>query len=264
MRITVVGSGDAFNAEGRFHSCYLLEAQDCHTIMVDFGATALVALRRLGRSTSEIATVVFTHLHGDHIGGVPFLVIDAMFSERRRTPLRLVGPVGLEARVRALLDATYGSEVMDRDDAPAFEFTELLPGVRHRVEGCELETFPARHMHPPHRPLCLRFVAPNGVRAAFSGDTAMCEGLLAAAADVDVLVAECSGLVPPIGQHCTWEDWCRVLPELTAQRVILTHLGREVRRHASQLLREAPPGPGLAFADDGMVVEVLPQTTEPA
>jgi hypothetical protein len=53
-RLTVVGSSDAFNAAGRCHSCYLLEGDGAGPLMIDFGATALYALRKIGRSAAEV------------------------------------------------------------------------------------------------------------------------------------------------------------------------------------------------------------------
>ena len=44
MRLTIVGSGDAFGSGGRFNTCFMLETGS-RRVMLDFGATSLVALR---------------------------------------------------------------------------------------------------------------------------------------------------------------------------------------------------------------------------
>lgn len=257
-RLTIVGSSDAFNACGRSHSCYLLEGRGFGPIMIDFGATALSALRRLRREPTEIRALAITHLHGDHLGGFPFLLIDGMFNTRRSEALEVLGPVGVEARVEALVAATYG----DLSSHPRpFELTfgELPPDAEVSLAGARVRSFPAEHMDPPEQPLCLRVTTPSGLVVAFSGDTKMCDALLEAGADADVLVAECSGLAPPIGRHCTWEDWRVALPRCTARRVVLSHLGRAVRERTSELLAEAATiegSPALSFADDGMVFDL--------
>lgn len=263
MQVTVVGSGDAFNASGRLHSCYLIEGTRLKPTMVDFGATALAGLHQIGRKACNIETFTFTHLHGDHIGGIPFLIIDSTFSDVRSTPLRFVGPIGLEKTIRALLELTYGLEFLKYPTAPQLIFEEIQPGHTRLLNGMALKTFPAAHMDPPHQPLCLRFEASTGESIAFSGDTEMAEGLRNAAHQVDLLIAECSALAPPAGRHCTWEDWKQELPTMTAKRVVLTHLGRAVREASTKLLANAPPGPRLDFADDGMVLEVLPRDVVP-
>ena len=254
-QLTVIGSADAFNSAGRFHSCYLLEGEDFGPIMVDFGATALVALRRAGRSPTELTGLAITHLHGDHVGGFPFLIINGMYKEVRSAELPVLGPRGVSERLEAGLRLAYG-DVVDRDKPFATSFMDLAPGDRATLAGVEVVGFAAEHMDPPESPLCLRFELPSGKVVAFSGDTAMCDGLLAAAAGADLLVAECTGLAHPAGRHCTWEDWERVLPAMDTKHVVLSHLNDAVRASADELRERASLGPRLSFADDGMIVQL--------
>lgn len=144
MKVTVVGSADAFNGAGRFHSCYVVDAPELGRVMIDFGGSSLAALRRVGMKASSIDAFVFTHLHGDHIGGFPFLVIDALFSDPRDRPLEIVGPLGVEARMRDLLDVTYGSAILGK--APIdLRFTEVAPHQSLPIAGYLLRTFPRSH-----------------------------------------------------------------------------------------------------------------------
>ena len=87
MKLTVIGSSDAFNSAGAFHSCYWLDGVGTQPIMVDFGATALSALRRAGRAPAELGAILVTHLHGDHIGGFPHLLINNLYNEPRTAPI---------------------------------------------------------------------------------------------------------------------------------------------------------------------------------
>jgi ribonuclease BN (tRNA processing enzyme) len=249
--VTVVGSSDAFNAAGRAHSCYLVEGEGAGPIMVDFGATALAALRRVGREPTELAGIAVTHLHGDHIGGFPFLVIDGMFNAIRHDRLEVVGPVNLEERITRLCDVTYG-DVAEREKPYELSFRSIEPGERATLAGIEIAAFAAEHMDPPEQPLCLRLELAGGGSVAFSGDTKLCDGLFEAAAGVDLLVAECSALAPPCGRHITWSEWREVLPAIGAKRVLLSHLGAEVRANIPRLLTEVPPGVDVTFADDGL------------
>jgi ribonuclease BN (tRNA processing enzyme) len=255
MRLTVVGSSDAFNAAGRGHSCYLLEGPGCGPLMVDFGATALAALRRLGRDPDEIEGVAVTHLHGDHAGGFPFLLLDGMFNATRTRPLHVLGPVGAQAAIESSLRVAY-SDVAHLDKPYELRFQELEPGGRGELVGATVEAFAADHMDPPDRPLCLRMSMPEGKTIAFSGDSTMCDGLRSVARHADLLVAECSCVRPPCGRHCTWEDWLAVLPSIGAHRVVFTHLNAEVRERSAELLSQAPQGMDLRFAEDGMLVEL--------
>ncbi|RMG18945.1 MAG: MBL fold metallo-hydrolase [Planctomycetota bacterium] len=259
MRVTIVGSGDASNAGGRAHSCYWIDGFGPRGLMVDFGATALARLWQLGRDPEQLAVLSFTHLHGDHIGGFPFLFIDALYSSsrpRRRAPLTVIGPPGTRERLQALVRVAYG-KLADTEPSFPLAWEELRPGESLRLEGGTLKAFAAEHMSPPDQALCLRFTAADGRSVAFSGDTRLCEGLLAAAQGTDLLVAECTGLRPPMGKHCTWEEWVEVLPRLDARRVVFSHLGEAVRARAAELLAARPPeGPPLEFAEDGLQLRV--------
>ena len=69
MKVTVVGSGDAFGSDGRSHTCFRLDVLN-RCVLVDFGASAIVAWQRLKLDLDDIDAVVLTHLHGDHFGGM--------------------------------------------------------------------------------------------------------------------------------------------------------------------------------------------------
>lgn len=255
MKLTVVGSSDAFNAAGRGHSCFWLEGPGFGPIMVDFGATALAALRRLGRNPLDLEGVAVTHLHADHVGGFPFLLIDGMFNAVRTRPLQVVGPVGTATCIESGLQVAY-SDVAHLDKPYELRFQELVPGEQGTLAGAKVVAFAADHMDPPDQPLCLRIETPNGKAIAFSGDSTMGEGLLSVADGTDLLVGECSCVSAPCGRHCTWDDWLAVLPKLSTPRVLFTHLNGEVRQRADELLAAAPGGKELRFADDGLQLEL--------
>ena len=223
--------------------------------MVDIGGSGLLGLRKAGRTPKELAGLAITHLHGDHLGGLPFLLLDAAYNDPRQAPLPMVGPIGLFERMNTLFKGTY-RELNEMRLQFEYPVTEIAPGESATLAGFEIQGFLADHMDPPELPLSLRVTSPDGKKVAFSGDTAMNPQLLAAADGVDIFVAECSALVPPIGRHCTWEDWKEVLPRLTASRVVLTHLNHRVRQRIPDLLAEAPSNVDLAFADDGLVFEI--------
>lgn len=250
MRLTVIGSSDAFNAAGRGHSCYWLEGLASAPFMVDFGATALASLKRLGFDPRRLQGVVLTHLHGDHIGGLPYLFIDGMFNLRRESPLAILGPVGTAERLQALFHATY-PELR----ACAYHVQELAPGGEADFFGVCVRGFAAIHMPPPDQPLILRMTGQDGTVVAFSGDTALCEDLIEAQVASDLFVAECTGLKPPVGRHCTWEEWRPMLSRLTTKRMLLTHLTETVRQHKAAIVAEKPAHLWLDLADDGMVIE---------
>lgn len=257
MRLVVVGSSDAFNSAGRGHSSFWVEGLAREPFQVDFGGTALMGLNRLGLDPGRLGTILITHLHGDHFGGLPFLHVDQTFLRPRQRPLTLVGPRHLRERLEALLGVCYGPEITTR--APfELDVREIEPGASIEIDGARVSAHAADHLDPPEQALCLRIESPDGRVIAFSGDTAPCEGLAAAAQGADLLVAECTALEPPAGRHVTWRDWRDdLLPRLDARRVLLTHLGAAVReRLGSELPRRFGNGPLVELADDGAVVDL--------
>src|SRR5579872_4574511 len=106
MRLTIIGSGDAFGSGGRSNTCFWLETAK-NTLVVDFGASALPALKARGLDHDKIDGIILSHLHGDHFGGLPFLLLDAQFAARRRRPLLIAGPRGTRARLDALMEACF-------------------------------------------------------------------------------------------------------------------------------------------------------------
>ncbi|MBE5970220.1 MAG: ribonuclease Z [Lachnospiraceae bacterium] len=72
------------------------------SILIDCGEGTQVAIKEKGWTFKPIDVICFTHFHGDHIGGLPGLLL-TMGNAERKDPLLLVGPKGLEKVVKSLL-----------------------------------------------------------------------------------------------------------------------------------------------------------------
>jgi ribonuclease BN (tRNA processing enzyme) len=105
VELHFLGSADAFGSGGRFQTClYVSGLSD--GFLIDCGASSLIALKRNGIDASRIAWVLLTHLHGDHFGGLPFLILDGQFS-RRTLPLVITGPPGVASRVESAMEVSF-------------------------------------------------------------------------------------------------------------------------------------------------------------
>lgn len=71
------------------------------SILIDCGEGTQIAIKEKGWSFKPIDVICFTHYHGDHISGLPGLLL-TMGNADRREPLTLIGPKGLERVVNAL------------------------------------------------------------------------------------------------------------------------------------------------------------------
>ncbi len=249
VRVHFLGCGDAFASGGRFQTTFLVEApgegSQVERFLVDCGATAVIALQRAGVATSDVPLVLVTHLHGDHFGGLPFLLIEAEHVAKRRAPLTVAGPPGLGARLAVAREAFYpgGGELPF-----PLEVIELPAGAPSAVGGVTVTPFPA--VHPSGAPAYMLRVEFAGRRLAFTGDTGWTDALIPLADGADLLVAECSTFDRPLANHLDYRTLAARRGELRCRRLILTHLGADVLARADAGELE------LETARDGLVVEV--------
>src|SRR3989442_14723597 len=185
VRVRFLGSGDAFGSGGRFQTCIHVQAAGAQ-VLLDCGASSLVAMRRFGVDPQAIDAVVLSHLHGDHFGGVPFLILDAQFKRRTR-PLTVAGPPGVEARVPATMEVLFpGSTAVERRFVTRFvELADRLPQELGPFTGTP---FPALHASGP--PSFALRLACDGNGIAYSVDTEWTETLVDAARAADRVIAE--------------------------------------------------------------------------
>ncbi len=246
MALTVrfVGSGDSFGSGGRFQTCIVVEGPRSR-FAIDFGASSLIALNQQGLEHNSLDAILLTHLHGDHCGGVPFLLMDAMLGARRTRPLVIAGPRELRPRMDALREALFpGSGVM----VPRFplEWIAMEPGRPHPVLDLVVTPEPARHTRETH-PTALR-IEVDGRVVCYTGDTEWTDDVARAARGADLLIAECYFHDKPVKWHLNYPDIEAHARRAGARRVILTHMSREMLAHADAVPEEC--------AYDGLVVTV--------
>lgn len=243
VRLRLVGTGDAFGNGGRFQTCFHLEGPSGGSVLIDCGATSLTALKAAGLEPNDVEVVAVTHLHGDHFGGLPFLVLDGQFRRRER-PLTIVGPPGTEERVGQAMDVLFAGS---RGARRRFDvrFGELAADAPTAAGPA---TFTALFVEQPDTPACSLRVELHGRVVAYTGDTAWDDGLVELAAGADVLVAEAYFFDRQVPFHLDHATLRRNRDRLDCRRVVLTHMGPDM------LARQAEAE--FACAYDGMVLEL--------
>jgi ribonuclease BN (tRNA processing enzyme) len=243
LTLTFVGSGDAFGSGGRFQTCLHL-SDGAEALLLDCGASSLVAMRRAGVDPGGVGGVLLSHLHGDHFGGLPFLVLDGQFTRRTR-PLVVAGPPGTRARVEAAMEVLFpGSTAVPR----RFEtvFVELAPRTPTPVGPARVTAFPVEHASgaPPY---ALR-VAWHGRTVAYSGDTEWTDALVDAAREADVFVCEAYTFETPRRYHLDYRTLAAHRARLGCRRLVLTHMGPEMLARRAEADAEC--------AEDGWAITV--------
>jgi ribonuclease BN (tRNA processing enzyme) len=185
VELMFLGCGDAFGSGGRLQACLYLRG-GVDNILVDGGTTSLVAMKRAGVDPGSIGFIVVSHLHGDHFGGIPFLVLDGQFSGRGR-PLVVAGPPGIQRRVEQAMEVGFPGSVR-ASRRFTVGFLELSQRTPTTVGTTGVTAYPVEHAcaAPPYA-FRLEY---GGKRIAYSSDSSWIDTLIDVADGADVFVCE--------------------------------------------------------------------------
>ncbi len=242
VSVRFLGSGDAFGSGGRFQTCFYVRSASTH-LLIDCGASSLVAMKRFGVDPLLVDTILLSHLHGDHFGGVPFFILDAQYTSDRRKPLLVAGPPGLEDRILEAMEVLYpGSSQTDKPFA--LEFVELPAGTATTLGS--LAVTPYSVVHPSGAPAYALRVTLGDKILAYSGDTEWTDALIPAARGADLFVCECSSFEEGSGYHLNYQTLIDHRTELECRKLILTHMNDDMLRRLGSL--------DVEWAEDGKLV----------
>ena len=247
MQLTVVGCGDAFGAGNRLQTAYFVRSETS-TFLIDCGATTLIGLSRLGLSPNDIDAVFVSHLHGDHIGGLPWLLIHAKYVGQRTRPLVIVGPKSTEDRFITLTEAVYPGTLASGINFD-LEFVEHQEQVPLELNGVTVTPFEVHHPSgaPPY---AMRFEV-DGKILSFTGDTGWVDVLPEVSQGADLFISECFQYDDEMPMHLDYKTIDANYERLAAKRVLLTHMGQEM------LDARAEVDPSrYELAEDGMVIDL--------
>jgi ribonuclease BN (tRNA processing enzyme) len=222
MRVTVLGSGDAFGSGGRRQSSYLVEASG-RTFLMDCGPTVLASLQDVRVSPEAIDFVLISHLHGDHFAGIPFLLMEYSYEARRTRELVIAGPRGTEERVRDLFRAMYLEASAKPLDYPVRYVT--LEADRD-VELLDVAVEPFAVPHQQSEPSLGFRVRAEGRTVMYSGDSGWTEEFVRRSAGVDLFICECCYYDSRFDFHINYPGLEPNLPRIGAKRLILPPLCR--------------------------------------
>lgn len=234
MKVRFLGSGDAFGSGGRFQTCIHLQS-NAGGMLLDCGASSLIAMRRFGLEPQTIDTVILSHLHGDHFGGVPFLILDGQFKRRTR-PLIVAGPPGVEARVHEAMEVFFpGSTGIERKFDT--RFIELADRVPIEVGPARVTGFAVVHASGA-TPFALRVAAEDRI-VTYSGDTEWTESLVDATRGADLFIAEALFYDKRVKYHLDLTTLLQHRARLDCRRLVVTHMGEDMLARLDGLAVEA-------------------------
>jgi ribonuclease BN (tRNA processing enzyme) len=246
MYIKCLGSGDAFGSGARFNTSFYLRTKSTG-VLLDCGSSTLIALKRERLSADDIDIILITHLHGDHFGGLAFVLCEILALGKRKKTLTIVGPDETRKRTLQSLECFYpGVELTE--DAP-IRFIHYKAGETKDVGDLRLTAYNAKHS-PETNPHSLRIETSNRV-IAYSGDTEWTEDLIAVSEGADLFICEASGYRRPMKNHLTVAKIAEEQKKLRAKRIVLTHPGDEVLKHLDDIDLKVAGDGEILMNDDG-------------
>ena len=241
MRVTLLGTGCPQADPHRFGPASLVFGGG-RQFLIDCGSGVTQRLLGAGSSGAQLDAVLLTHLHSDHVIDLYQLIISSWHQGRDR-PQRIFGPPG----TRAFAQATMELWRREREQRIAWErrpsvaaleleTIEFSEGWIWQENGVRIAAFEVDHR--PVEPAFGFLFEADGCRAAFSGDTTVCDNLIARAGDVDLLVHECfihremvarrggqidQGLENVAAYHTLSSEVGKVASRAGARALLLTH-----------------------------------------
>ena len=141
LDVCLLGTGGMMPLPRRWLTA-LMTRYNGSSLLIDCGEGTQVAIKEKGWSFKPIDVICFTHYHGDHISGLPGLLL-TMGNAERTEPLTLIGPRGLERVVNAL-----------RVIAPELPFELQFVEIKNAEEEFEINGYHIKAFRVNHNVTC--------------------------------------------------------------------------------------------------------------
>jgi ribonuclease Z len=265
--VILLGTGAPEPVIERFGPSTLVNAGG-HKLLFDSGRGATQRLWQLGVALPEVKAVFLTHLHSDHIVGIPDLWLTGWL-RGRRDAFRVWGPQGTK-EMMSHLERAYAFDIHIRRDEDtklpgsgvAVEAKDIGEGVVYEAGGVKVTAFLVDHADI--KPAYGYRVDFGGRSVVISGDTRYSENLVRHAKGTDVLVHEvidaalfrarmrnltAEQIDSIVGHHTTVEDAGRVFAQVKPKLAVYSHVIPWNTKDLLSLTRKTYSGPVEVGAD---------------
>jgi ribonuclease Z len=242
LKVTLLGTGAPGPRIDRFGPSTLVEA-GAEKLLFDCGRGVSQRLWQLQIPLRNVTAVFLTHLHSDHIVGIPDLWLTGWLPTpygRRTEPFRVWGPTGTKA-LMTHLEQAYQADIRIRTEDEklplrgiAILANEITEGVVYEKDGVKVTAFDVDHGEAIKPAMGYR-IEYAGRSVVISGDTRFSENLIRFSKGTDVVVHEVAAAKEEllskseaarriIGHHTTPEDAGRVFDRIKPKLAVYTHI----------------------------------------
>jgi ribonuclease Z len=252
IKVTLLGTGTPQPIMERFGPSILVQAGG-QSFLFDAGRGCLQRLHQINLAYEKINALFFTHLHSDHIVGLPDLWLTGWLISRRKVPLDVFGPVGTADMIKYLQMAyAYDIKIREEDDKAAeagskLLVTEIKQGTIYDKNGVKVIAFEVDHY--PVVPAFGYRIDYDGHSVVLSGDTRYSENLIRFAKGTDLLIHEVA-IAPDtlsksdsryniLAHHTTPEQTAMVFNEVKPKLAAYSHIVKLYGGTEQEILKRA-------------------------
>ena len=274
MRVILLGTGGPELTPNRAGYATLVEAGG-QTLLFDAGRNVLQRLYESKIKATDVTRVFFTHLHSDHIEGLPGLWMTSWFLLGRDKPMHVWGPYGTADMINGMqtmfqFDMTYRANPFNDIRNLRFTVTEMKEGVIYNYGGIQVTAFSV--WHGDGNPAFGYRIDYRNRSVVLSGDTTFSDHVVSYGRGADLIVhnviamsERLSGapeMRPVLAKLTTPEQAARVFIEARPRMAVFSHIvkkelpGRYGDELIMQRVRDAGYHGPLVMGYDRMVIEI--------
>ena len=237
LTVTLLGTGTPIPSIQRFGPSILVEAGK-RKILFDAGRGTTQRLSQLGINIGTIEHLFITHLHSDHISGIPDLYTTGLIWQRE-SPLRVWGPEGTEEMLFHVKEMfSFDKKVrnqLSKSMKPQAEFiyTAIVPGVVYKDNDFSITAFTVNH--GAVSPAYGYRINYGKYSALISGDTTYSQNLIKHGKSVDLVIHEVMAASKPLinsnrrlnkmmDYHTSPEEAASVFNKIKPRLAVYSHL----------------------------------------
>jgi ribonuclease Z len=231
IRVTLLGTGGPPALAHRVGPSILVQAGE-ERLLVDVGRDVLLRLAQAQVPYRQITSVLFTHLHSDHVAGLPDLWLTGRFDPGRETALEVWGPAGTESMARHLAEAFAFDLAVRRRQTPeqgVLNGHDVHEGLVFDRHGVRVSAFTVDHGSA--KPAVGYRIQYRDRSVVLSGDTAYSEHLIEWAKGADLVIHEVAAMSPGdpdtarmAALHTSPEDAGKVFARIRPKMAVYSHV----------------------------------------